>query len=66
MCVEKEVREAVRVGLTTPTPLSLLRLSPPRQPGDRWGSGGVAERGGILQPELRVSRGQTAIYDRVA
>lgn len=40
--------------------------SPPRWPSDRRGSGGAAQRGGVLQPELCVSRGQTTVHDRVA
>lgn len=35
----------------------LSRSSPTRRPGDRWGSGGAAECGRVLQLELRVSRG---------
>lgn len=43
-----------------------LSSSPPRWPSDWWGSRGAAKCGGVLQPELRISRGQTAFCDRVA
>lgn len=44
-----------RLCVLTCTLLSLS--SPTRRPGDRWGSGGAAECGRVLQLELCVSRG---------